>query len=60
MKATRSHPWEPWKEPAQARYFGVTVEVVQQFEHYSLIRRPDQLSCVVETRDLTLLPGGAQ
>lgn len=35
-----------------AKYWTVRVQVVKRFEHLALIRRPDGLSCVVETSDL--------
>ncbi len=35
-----------------AKYFSVRVQVVKRFTHLALIRRPDGLSCVVESADL--------
>ena len=60
MQATRTRPWEHWVEPdpqlTRARYFGVTVDIVQALNQYALIRRPDGLSCIVENSDLEVRP----
>lgn len=61
MNATRSHPWDRWVEPAgelaQAVHIsGVRVQVLEQLNHYALIRRPDGLSAVVELADLEIMP----
>jgi hypothetical protein len=54
-RATRNHPWERWlePEPPKASYMGITVEVVRSLNLYAIVRRPDGLSCIVETGDLS-------
>jgi hypothetical protein len=54
-KATRNHPWERWVEttPKQAMYMGITIEIVQELTLCALVRRPDGISCIVETSDLS-------